>query len=525
MWKKKGDMQSVVLAVIITFLASFRDVQPAYVEVEPSSVIALPGQTVEILCKVPLPLQYCRIVAPGFEPVNLHPKATETNNNGLKYFGAGLAAGHCGATITRITDKNNGIINCTMGTPNEVKESAGHINLLVAKPPKAPELDVNRGSEAQQIYRAGDVLQAACYIRDGRPAANISWYLDNDLLVEGLNEPIIINGLDDLQTVQQNLTRRLSPQDDSKQLRCVANHIALNGAGPEAGPNAGRTYQSSIQLNVKYAPQPPSENPIDLFDYELGKPGVVSVEFTGNPRPSTHWTIDGVQVKEGTADPTGRFEAASPEDLGRGTYKANLFINNIKKEDTETQFRLTAYNDQGSTDYFIVLSTNAEPQGLELGVGPIIGIVVSILLVLLIIFLVIYARASGRWCFGGAASNNQHYESDTESANVEAHKKKRFDNLKSIFKKKNETPAEEENEDVEIGDADTLQEEDVEITTPTQVTGEKKDGIVYAELDLVKTNAVKPIVKKEDEKTEYAEIIYTKNETSPTSKPNETETH
>lgn len=161
-----------------------------------------------------------------------------------------------------------------MGTPNEVKESAGHINLLVAstfwniffiiflsilliyfifliEPPKAPELDVNRGSEAQQIYRAGDVLQAACYIRDGRPAANISWYLDNDLLVEGLNEPIIINGLDDLQTVQQNLTRRLSPQDDSKQLRCVANHIALNGAGPEAGPNAGRTYQSSIQLNVK----------------------------------------------------------------------------------------------------------------------------------------------------------------------------------------------------------------------------------------------------------------------------------
>lgn len=41
----------------------------------------------------------------------------------------------------------------------------------------------------------------------------------------------------------------------------------------------------------------------------------------------------------------------------------------------------------------------------------------------------------------------------------------------------------------------------------------------------MKTNAVKPIVKKEDEKTEYAEIIYTKNETSPTTKPNETETH
>lgn len=47
-----------------------------------------------------------------------------------------------------------------------------------------------------------------------------------------------------------------------------------------------------------------------------------------------------------------------------------------------------------------------------------------------------------------------YFSSDTESANVEAHKKKRFDNLKSIFKKKNETPTEEENEDVEIGDAD-----------------------------------------------------------------------
>lgn len=36
-----------------------------------------------------------------------------------------------------------------------------------------------------------------------------------------------------------------------------------------------------------------------------------------------------------------------------------------------------------------------------------------------------------------------------------------------------------------------------------------KEGLVYAELDLVREN-LRPVVKNDDEKTEYAEIVYAK---------------
>lgn len=45
-----------------------------------------------------------------------------------------------------------------------------------------------------------------------------------------------------------------------------------------------------------------------------------------------------------------------------------------------------------------------------------------------------------------------------------------------------------------------------------EATKDDKDkGLVYAELDLVRSNSptMVPVVKNDDEKTEYAEIVYT----------------
>lgn len=49
---------------------------------------------------------------------------------------------------------------------------------------------------------------------------------DDEVLMDGLTQPIITG--DDLLTVTQNLTRRLSISDLGKTLRCVAEHIAMN---------------------------------------------------------------------------------------------------------------------------------------------------------------------------------------------------------------------------------------------------------------------------------------------------------
>lgn len=60
---------------------------------------------------------------------------------------------------------------------------------------------------------------------------------------------------------------------------------------------------------------------------------------------------------------------------------------------------------------------------------------------------------------------------------------------------------------------------------PAEATEEKDKGLVYAELDLVRSNSpvLVPVVKNADDKTEYAEIVYTpaKNEDESNEKSNE----
>lgn len=48
---------------------------------------------------------------------------------------------------------------------------------------------------------------------------------------------------------------------------------------------------------------------------------------------------------------------------GRGRYEANLRIAAIKKEDTDTEYILRAYNDLGQQEYRFKISTNPEPEG------------------------------------------------------------------------------------------------------------------------------------------------------------------
>lgn len=85
--------------------------------------------------------------------------------------------GQCGFTIRRATDENNGEIKCTLGLANEAQESVGTMSLVVAKAPKIPELDLSHGTDGLNVYKVDDILQATCVVRDGRPVANISWFL------------------------------------------------------------------------------------------------------------------------------------------------------------------------------------------------------------------------------------------------------------------------------------------------------------------------------------------------------------
>ncbi|CAG9815099.1 unnamed protein product, partial [Phaedon cochleariae] len=468
----------------------FSGLLAAQVEISTRELLVLPGQNATFLCRVGVPLQYCRIELPGSRTFNLNKQALSSNSE-VTYYGEGLDAGQCGFTIQRVEERDNGPIKCTLGIPSEPTESVGTMQLIVAKPPKLPELDLSRGTDSLRVYKVNDQLEASCIVRDGRPVANITWFLDDEQISDaGLKRPTVIDlAKENLQSKIQNLTRVLQPSDNGKYLKCVAIHPAY--------PN--HYAETKRQLDVKFAPLAIYE-PIDKFGYQLGRVGLINVTIEANPKPQIEWTIGGQTIREGATDNTGRIEAETVREMGRGRYEANLRLAAVTKQDTETDYTLVAYNDMGTQNYRIKISTSPEPEGFELSIGAIIGVVAVILFVIMVASILIFAKVTGRWCFSGESDRELRHigeSSDTESADVRPKEPKKPHKLTAIFKKNKDKPEPEP----EVGETEPA---------PAQIDLKDDKGLVYAELDLARAD-LKPVVKNDDEKTEYAEIVYTQN--------------
>lgn len=104
------------------------------VEVFPREAVVSVGQNVSMLCRVSVPIQYCRIEVPGLEaPLNLNPVRGPTPPSNAVYLGDGLDKGHCGVSIPRVEDKYNGVFKCSVGTTIEAHESQGSMVVIVAR--------------------------------------------------------------------------------------------------------------------------------------------------------------------------------------------------------------------------------------------------------------------------------------------------------------------------------------------------------------------------------------------------------
>ncbi|XP_060534314.1 fasciclin-3 isoform X2 [Cylas formicarius] len=491
-------------AALLLIAATGFDIQGcwgAQVDVEKKIQTVLPGQNATFMCRVAVPLQYCRVEIPGLKTLNLN---RGISNADVSYYGQGLDAGQCGFVIHRAEDRNNGDVKCTLGIASEAQESVGTMSLIVARSPKAPELDLSQGTDHLVVYKVDDTIQASCIVRDGRPVANISWFLDNEPIDNSeLSMPTVIDlAKENLQSKIQNLTRRLRASDNGKYLRCVAYHDGYPGGISE----------TKRQLDIKYGPLP-QRQPIEEFGYEIGKVGVINVTVEANPKPQIEWSVDGQKIREGSHDNTGSMEAEVARDLGNGRYLVSLKIARISKLDTDKEYILTAYNDMGSQDYRVKISTNPEPKGFEFGVASVIGIVVAILFIILVVSIVIFAKVTGRWCFSGNPDTRYLAESsDTESAEVRPKESKRqLSAIKLGFFKKNKDKVAAGEEPGAQNAQNTLKPETDAISAPEKT--KEKEGLVYAELDLVSPSpnspVLKPVVKNDDEKTEYAEIVYT----------------
>ncbi|XP_017067835.2 fasciclin-3 isoform X1 [Drosophila eugracilis] len=374
----------ICLAAILTDALTW-----AQVNVEPNTALLNEGDRTELLCRYGRSINYCRIEIPGEQKVlNLSPEWSKTP--GFTYFGAGLTAGQCGVSIERVKAANNGQVKCSLGVEGE--ELSGTIDLVVALRPQQPIIELLSQPNREGYFNQGTEFKARCSVRDGRPPANISWYIDNMPANKQTTPLEILSSTNDnveLSTSVQEIQWHLSPEDSNRKLVCRSHHQTDRESVPP--------QDAAYIIHVRYAPvyQPDAA----VYGLYLEHTAIVNITIRASPQPKIEWTIDGTVVGQGRTD--GRYSAYEPQYLGNDEYNVTLAIAGLTLEDTTKIYYLRASNELGPTEYQVRISSSSKPPSSSLDVAAIVGIVVAVAVLVLVVLLIVFARATGRWCFGG----------------------------------------------------------------------------------------------------------------------------
>ncbi|XP_063708024.1 fasciclin-3 isoform X2 [Culicoides brevitarsis] len=380
-----ADKRKLVLSIYLLPLCIGLVFAQSQVIVEPTVATVRDGQNVTLLCRGRNPLLYCRFEFPGMESAI---RVSERGGNNYVYYGNGFQSGDCGLQLYRTDLRNNGKVKCFLGYAEE--EDTGLIDLVVGVEPAPPHFE----SFNSQPITKGNKFEDRCIVENGRPGANISFYLDNEEIVNGVSNPEEYN-----QNGVVNVVRRIAftieDFHNGKTLTCRSEHFAYPGGMKEV----------SAHLRVNYAPVP--EPVKTIYGLQLERTAFVTVTIQSNPQPNTHWSIDNkVHMSEGESKE--RYEAQAPREVGEGKWNVTLVIDKLTLEDTTKSYKLIADNALGRQEYMIKISPSDAPVA-DLDMGAIIGIAVACILVIVVLGLLIAARATGRWCFAensNAASSN-----------------------------------------------------------------------------------------------------------------------
>lgn len=316
------------------------DADPRYIETRQ-------GATIKLMCRVGQPISTCRFILPG-EPIEikLNPDWPQRNDN-FKYFGDGLQSGQCGLEIESVREEYHGNATCVLDPNDGLADVIGNIEIVIAKAPSPPEIELTNREQLE----SGNEIEAICKSLDGRPAANLSWFLEDQPLGSGHIELFDSSESGNTyHTVVSTLRYTLRPDDHTKNLICRASHPGFSGGFSDV----------RVQLNVNFRPVPQSE--IIISGLEIGITAQVGpISIQANPRPSLKWTIDGTVIDEG--EQTDRFVASEPRQAGIALWNVSLTITQLTLQDTTRTFRLRANNAFGSTDYQIRIGGSQDRSG------------------------------------------------------------------------------------------------------------------------------------------------------------------
>uniref|UniRef100_A0A453Z0U8 Ig-like domain-containing protein n=1 Tax=Anopheles gambiae TaxID=7165 RepID=A0A453Z0U8_ANOGA len=384
----------LLLSVCAAFTATTTHAQ--VVDTEPRSITVVENQeNVELHCRIGRPAQLCLIRMPGLnDQIALSP-TEKSPVAGYHYHGEGLDKGSCGVRIERVTADNAGLMNCTLFVDG--RGLTGSIEIVVAFPPQQPVIEVVQGNLAN--VEVNSQLMFRCTAERGNPAANLSWFLDQEQIYEGVQFPEAPEEYYDersnkhMFTATSTLKRAVRAEDNGKRLTCQAQHLAY----PEG------VSRTDLILDVNFQPQALPDQVV--YGLQLGRTATASMVIKANPSPHVMWNIDGTDYHQGTEQ--GRYAVPIPEALGNNRYNVSLTIAGLTLEDLSKTYVLRASNNFGVEEYRLTLRSQDEvfSESSSFGTGEIVGLVLAVVIVLLAVALIVGARATGRWCFRGASLN------------------------------------------------------------------------------------------------------------------------
>lgn len=397
----KRKSSTFVIAAFVALVASVNGQQANRVaDADPRYIATQAGQTINLLCRVAQPVSTCRFQIPG-EPVDIKLNPTwPARNDNFQYYGNGLDQGQCGVTIKNVREDYHGNATCILDPNDGGTDAVGVIDIVIAKAPQLPQITVD-----QRELEAGEELEAECTSIDGRPAANITWYLNDQPLGPGEIETVDSSTTGTTYyTVYSKLRYMLKPQDHTQNLICRAYHP---GYTPEGFTD------TRLNLNVNFRPVALPETIISGL--ELGSSANIGpITIQANPRPSIKWTVDGVVINQG--EQTQRYVANEPVQTGVGMWNVSLTVIELTLQDTTRTYKLRANNAFGTTDYSIRIGGSQDVAGTGMGIVTIVAISIVALFVLVIVALIVVAKVTKRWCFAGDSMHPNGPDSEAQIA-------------------------------------------------------------------------------------------------------------
>lgn len=218
----------------------------------------------------------------------------------------------------------------------------------------APELEITSRNNALQ---ADSELEATCRSSRGRPAGQMSWFMENDLITpvqsDTFEEIDQKNTNMTLFTVIEKITYHVKPEDNQKRLRCRVEHA---GYSPEG------FVEATQQIQVEYLPQAMPEQVVTGL--EIGRPATLSTVIRANPRPSVEWSVSGQVIRQG--EQKDRFIVEDPIEVGRDEYNVTLIITELSLEDTTRNYILKSSNRHGQQTYNLRIGSASQGDGMEI---------------------------------------------------------------------------------------------------------------------------------------------------------------